>query len=61
MTALNSKITTAISGGLTRVVPGNGISVEEPENNEQKVSVKVAPNSNLAVDASGLSLVWIEE
>ena len=61
LTALNSKITTAISGGLTKVVPGNGISVEEPENNEQKVSVKVAPNSNLAVDASGLSLVWIEE
>ena len=61
LTTLNSKITTAISGGLTRVVPGNGISVEEPKDNEQKVSVKVAPNSNLAVDASGLSLVWIEE
>ena len=61
LTTLNDKISSAISGGLTNVVAGNGISVEEPENNEQKVSVKVAPNSNLAVDASGLSLVWIEE
>lgn len=61
LTTLNNKITSAISGGLTNIVAGNGIEVSEVSDNSQTVSVKVAPNSNLAVDASGLSLVWIEE
>lgn len=61
LTTLNNKITSAISGGLTSITPGNGIEVSGVVDNSQTVSVKVAPNSNLAVDASGLSLVWIEE
>lgn len=61
LTTLNSDISSAISGGLTQIKPGNGIDVSEVAENKQTVSVKVAENSNLAVDASGLSLVWIEE
>ena len=63
LTTLNDKITSAISGGLTNVVAGNGIEVSGVSGNSQTVSIKVADkdNSNLHADASGLSLVWIEE
>ena len=63
LTTLNNKITSAISGGLTNINAGNGIEVSEVSGNSQTVSIKVADkdNSNLHVDASGLSLVWIEE
>lgn len=63
LTALNNKITSAISGGLTNIVAGNGIEVSGVSGNSQTVSIKVADkdNSNLHADASGLSLVWIEE
>ena len=63
LTTLNNKITSAISGGLTNIVAGNGIEVSEVSGNSQTVSIKVADkdNSNLHADASGLSLVWIEE
>lgn len=61
LSTLNDKITSAVSGGLTNIVAGNGVEVSGVADNSQTVSVKVAPNSNLAVDASGLSLVWIEE
>ena len=63
LSTLNDKITSAISGGLTNVVAGNGIEVSEVSGNSQTVSIKVADkdNSNLHADASGLSLVWIEE
>lgn len=61
LTTLNNKITSAISGGLTSITPGNGIEVSGVVDNSQTVSVKVAPDSNLHADASGLSLVWIEE
>ena len=63
LTTLNNKITSAISGGLTNVVAGNGIEVSGVSGNSQTVSIKVADkdNSNLHADASGLSLVWIEE
>ena len=63
LTTLNNKITSAISGGLTNVNAGNGIEVSGVSGNSQTVSIKVADkdNSNLHADASGLSLVWIEE
>ena len=63
LTTLNNKITSAVSGGLTNVVAGNGIEVSDFSDNSQTVSIKVADkdNSNLHADASGLSLVWIEE
>ena len=63
MTTLNNKITSAISGGLTNINAGNGIEVSEVSGNSQTVSIKVADkdNSNIRADASGLSLVWIEE
>lgn len=61
LSTLNDKITSSVSGGLTNIAAGNGIEVSAFADNSQTVSVKVAPNSNLAVDESGLSLVWIEE
>ena len=63
LTTLNNKITSAISGGLTNIVAGNGIEVSGVSGNSQTVSIKVADkdNSNLHADTSGLSLVWIEE
>ena len=63
LSTLNDKITSAISGGLTNINAGNGIEVSGVSGNSQTVSIKVADkdNSNLQVDASGLSLVWIEE
>lgn len=63
LTTLNNKITSAISDGLTNINAGNGIEVSEVSGNSQTVSIKVADkdNSNLHADASGLSLVWIEE
>ena len=63
LTTLNNKITSAISGGLTNINAGNGIEVSEVSGNSQTVSIKVADkdNSNIHADASGLSLVWIEE
>ena len=63
LTTLNNKITSAISGGLTNIVAGNGIEVSEVSDNSQTVSLAIADkdNSNLHADASGLSLVWIEE
>lgn len=63
LTTLNNKITSAISGGLTNIIAGNGIEVSEVSGNSQTVSLAIADkdNSNLHADASGLSLVWIEE
>ena len=63
LTTLNNKITSAISGRLTNINAGNGIEVSGVSGNSQTVSIKVADkdNSNLHADASGLSLVWIEE
>ena len=63
LTTLNNKITSAISDGLTNINAGNGIEVSGVSGNSQTVSIKVADkdNSNLHADASGLSLVWIEE
>ena len=63
LTTLNNKITSAISGGLTNINAGNGIEVSEVSGNSQTVSLAIADkdNSNLHADASGLSLVWIEE
>lgn len=63
LTTLNNKITSAISGGLTNIVAGNGIEVSGVSGNSQTVSLAIADkdNSNLHADASGLSLVWIEE
>ena len=63
LSTLNDKITSAVSGGLTNIAAGNGIEVSGVSGNSQTVSIKVADkdNSNLHADASGLSLVWIEE
>lgn len=59
LTTLNNKITSAISGGLTNIVAGNGIEVSGVSGNSQTVSLAIADkdNSNLHADASGLSLV----
>lgn len=63
LTTLNNKITSAVSGGLTNIGVGDGLHVTDVANNSQTISLVIADkdNSNLAVDASGLSLVWIEE
>ena len=63
LTTLNNKITSASSDRLTNIDAGNGIEVSGVSGNSQTVSIKVADkdNSNLHADASGLSLVWIEE
>lgn len=53
--SLNDRITSAVSGGLTSVTAGNGISVSGISGNSQTISVKVSDASNnaLTTDASG--------
>lgn len=58
---LNTKITSAISGGLTNITVGNGLEVTDVENNSQKISLKIRENSSISVDETGLYLNWIEE
>ena len=56
LTDLDSKITSAVSGGLTSVTAGEGISVSAVEGNSQTVSIKLdAKEGNKAeISASGL-------
>ena len=53
---LDSRITSAVSGGLTSVTAGNGIEVSAVEGNSQTVSVKkdVKENNMVEISMSGL-------
>lgn len=57
---LDSRITAAVSGGVTSVAAGNGIAVDVTDVNNPKVSVKVIDGSALRATADGLSLEWEE-
>lgn len=57
---LDSRITAAVSGGVTSVAAGNGISVDVSDVNNPKVSVNVVSGSSLKATADGLDLVWEE-
>jgi hypothetical protein len=57
---LDSRITAAVSGGVTSVAAGNGIAVDTTDANNPKVSVNVAPGSALKATADGLTMVWEE-
>lgn len=56
LTDLDSRITSAVSGGLTSVTAGNGIEVSPVEGNSQTVSVKkdVKENNMVEISTSGL-------
>ena len=57
---LNNKITSAISGGLTNIAVGNGLSITDVENNSQTINLKIQEDSCIKVDENGLYLSWIE-
>lgn len=57
---LNTRITAAVSGGVTSVAAGNGIAVDNTDSNNPKVSVNVIAGSALKASADGLDLVWEE-
>ena len=57
---LDSRISAAVSGGVTSVAAGNGISVDVSDVNNPKVSVNVVSGSALRATADGLDLVWEE-
>ena len=52
LTNLDSRITSAVSGGLTSVAAGNGIEVSGVEGNSQTVSVKKDAKENKMVEIS---------
>ena len=56
LTNLDSRITSAVSGGLTSVAAGNGIEVSGVAGNSQTVSVKkdVKENNMVEISTSGL-------
>lgn len=54
---LDSRISAAISGGVTSVAAGNGISVDVSDVNNPKVSVNVISGSALKATSEGLDLV----
>lgn len=56
LTNLDSRITSAVSGGLTSVAAGNGIEVSAVDGNSQTVSVKkdVKANNMVEISTSGL-------
>lgn len=53
---LDSRITSAVSGGLTSVTAGNGIEVSSVEGNSQTISVKkdIKENNMVEISTSGL-------
>ena len=55
---LESRIQAAVSGGVTSVAAGNGITVDSSDVNNPKVSVNVVSGSSLKATADGLDLVW---
>lgn len=57
---LDSRIKAAVSGGVTAVGAGLGISVDASDVNNPSVSVKIAEGSAIQASASGLDLVWTE-
>ena len=57
---LDSRISAAVSGGVTSVAAGNGISVDVSDVNNPKVSVNVVSGSALRATADGLNLIWEE-
>ncbi|MBO7211697.1 MAG: hypothetical protein J6V44_11935 [Methanobrevibacter sp.] len=46
--------------GITSIVEGSGISIEDPDSNTPRISVNVASNSSLRADANGLDMFWME-
>lgn len=56
LTNLDSRITSAVSGGLTSVTAGNGIEVSPVEGNSQTVSIKkdIKENNMVEISTSGL-------
>ena len=57
---LDSRISAAVSGGVTSVVAGTGIAVDVSDVNNPKVSVKVVDGSALRSTTEGVDLVWEE-
>lgn len=61
---LDTRITSAVSGGLTNVVAGIGINVTEVSGNKQTISVKasdlVVSGSALTVSDNKIDIVWSE-
>lgn len=59
--SLDSRITSAVSGGLTSISSANnGIIVSDVAGNSQTITLKINPNSNIALTDAGLDLVWLE-
>lgn len=59
--ALNDKISGAISGGLTSVIAGNGISVSPVSDNSQTISTKIVNENGLSVDTNGIQMALASE
>ena len=57
---LDSRIKAAVSGGVTSVAAGSGITVDSSDSNNPKVSVKVVDGSALRATADGVDLIWEE-
>ena len=61
---LDTRITSAVSGGLTKVDNGFGINVSEVSGNKQTISVKtsdlIAAGSSLQVIENKIDIVWSE-
>lgn len=59
---LDSRITSAVSGGLTAVAGSDAIKVSDVAGNSQTIELKIAgpTTNNLVVTTEGLDLVWLE-
>lgn len=55
---LDSRIKAAVSGGVTAIGAGFGISVDSSDVNNPSVAVKIKEGSALSVDADGLDIYW---
>ena len=55
---LDSRIKAAVSGGVTAIGAGCGISVDSSDVNNPSVAVKIKEGSALSVDADGLDIYW---
>lgn len=53
---LNDRITSAVSGGLTSVTEGNGISVSSVSGNSQTISIKLDPKEGNKAEISSAGL-----
>lgn len=58
---LSDSINTSVSGGITSISTGNGLSVDVSGGvNNPKISVKIAEGSALTATEDGLDIVWAE-